>query len=80
MEALREVLIPDSNTLSIELPASYIKQKVEVLVFPLPASDTNLSQVSKRPEVGKITSKEVIFQNDAFAPLNEDELKDWALM
>jgi hypothetical protein len=80
MEALREILIPDSRTLSIMLPASYIKQKVEVLVFPLSATDIELAQGSRRPSVGKITSKEVMCQNDAFAPLNEDELKDWALM
>jgi prevent-host-death family protein len=36
-------------------------------------------QQNKRPEVGEITSDPVQYSEETFAPLGEEELKEWGL-
>ena len=37
------------------------------------------SDVSSRPKIGTVTSNPVRYADDAFAPLTQDELKEWGL-
>ena len=37
------------------------------------------SDVSSRPKIGTVTSNPVQDADDAFAPLTQDELKEWGL-
>ena len=56
-------------------------EKVVILNGKVPVAELTAAEggLPSRPKVGTVTSRPVHYADDAFAPLTNDELKEWGL-
>ena len=58
MEAIRKIIEPSGNPLTIELPEGFKNRKLEVIVLPVEESDVNVNKVNDLSEFfGKLEWK-----------------------
>jgi hypothetical protein len=78
MNALRQIIDQKTNDLHIRIPDEFKGHRLEVLVVSLDSEGVAPNSLT-RPKVGTITSPPIACSKDAFAPLTEDELRDWGI-
>jgi hypothetical protein len=55
MEAIREIVSPESEELVIKLPPNFIQKKIEVIILPFPQEEKEMA--SKKERLMKIYSE-----------------------
>jgi hypothetical protein len=80
MEAIKEIVQSNKNSLQINIPSHFKNGMFEVIAFPMGESENPQPRLETcRPKVGTITSRPVSYSDDAFKPLQNDDLADWGL-
>ncbi len=64
---LRQIIVPNQNSITLQIPLEYIGKQIEIIAFPLPLQSEKKAEQSwkslKGKYKGKLSSVEAFIQN-----------------